>query len=241
MAGSEGGKSQNYWPGFVDALSNMVMVMVFIVLVLMVAIVYFSTQVIGKAAEISREAQQNSPVSCQQFCSPEEARQEVARLRRDLDAAQAQNKALQGNHPSASAAIVAGQSQTQSTLPGSASIANSGATAPKAAPGNLPTTVAGDRGVVSMTFAASETALGREAQARLDTELKPDKLQHYDILAEIGDADGYTNGQRQAYFRGLAVRNYLLTHGVSPANIQLRLVGKAGSLPPRVLIRPWKP
>lgn len=241
MAGSEGGKGQNYWPGFVDALSNMVMVMVFIVLVLMVAIVYFSTQIIGKASELSKGVAPKETALGQGSRSPKEINDELIRLKRALTASEAQNKALRANHAGASAAIVAGQSQVQSTLPGAATVANSGDLGAKATAGALPTTVSGDRGVVSMTFAGSETALGREAQSGLDTALKPDKSQHYEIIAEIGDANGYTNGQRLAYFRGLSVRNYLIARGVGPANIRMRLASRAGNAPPRLFIRPWKP
>lgn len=38
----EGGREQNFWPGFVDALSNVVLVMIFVVVVFVVTLFYYS-------------------------------------------------------------------------------------------------------------------------------------------------------------------------------------------------------
>ena len=38
----ESGKEQNFWPGFVDALSNVVLVMIFVVVVFVVTLFYYS-------------------------------------------------------------------------------------------------------------------------------------------------------------------------------------------------------
>jgi hypothetical protein len=43
----EGGKSANYWPGFVDALTNVVIAMVFVIVVLAIAL-SFAAQMMGK-------------------------------------------------------------------------------------------------------------------------------------------------------------------------------------------------
>ena len=51
MAG--GGKEANYWPGFVDALSNVVVVMVFVLVVFTIGLIHFSQ---NKAKEIVAQA-----------------------------------------------------------------------------------------------------------------------------------------------------------------------------------------
>jgi hypothetical protein len=38
----EGGKETNYWPGFVDALANVVVTMVFVLVVFVIALLYFA-------------------------------------------------------------------------------------------------------------------------------------------------------------------------------------------------------
>jgi len=43
----EGGKTANYWPGFVDALTNVVIAMVFVIVVLAIAL-SFAAQLMGK-------------------------------------------------------------------------------------------------------------------------------------------------------------------------------------------------
>jgi hypothetical protein len=66
----EGGKTANYWPGFVDALTNVVIAMVFVIVVLAIAL-SFAAQMMGKkmadeltkakAAVVAAQAQAANP------------------------------------------------------------------------------------------------------------------------------------------------------------------------------------
>ena len=52
----EGGREQNYWPGFVDALSNVVLTLVFVLVVFVFALVIASNKVEKRAEEMIQAA-----------------------------------------------------------------------------------------------------------------------------------------------------------------------------------------
>jgi hypothetical protein len=57
----EGGKEQNYWPGFVDALSNVVLTLIFVLVVFVFALVMSANKVEKKMQEVKQaEAAQKS-------------------------------------------------------------------------------------------------------------------------------------------------------------------------------------
>jgi hypothetical protein len=53
------GKEQNYWPGFVDALSNVVLTLVFVLVVFVFALVISANKVEERATQIIQEACQS--------------------------------------------------------------------------------------------------------------------------------------------------------------------------------------
>ena len=53
----EGGREQNYWPGFVDALSNVVLTLVFVLVVFVFALVMASSKVSKKMQEVTQAEQ----------------------------------------------------------------------------------------------------------------------------------------------------------------------------------------
>lgn len=226
MESSKG--APNYWPGFVDALSNMIMVMIFVVLVFTVALVYFSTRIVGanlggaqKSVNVSRHMDQvQARGDTNQSDDAQVLKAKLAQLQHRYDALVASQ---------ASAAIVAGKARVQSILPGDANIAADGTPAPQADNGALPLSVSGDGGVVTVSFSGSNTQLDDPAMRQLGDKLVLNKAAHYEIVGEVTSQDGYTNAQRQAYFRCLAVRNFLIGKGIGGGNIVVRLVDKVGA------------
>lgn len=55
----EGGKDQNYWPGFVDALSNVVLTLVFVLVIFVFALVMASSKVQKQALHMAQQAQED--------------------------------------------------------------------------------------------------------------------------------------------------------------------------------------
>ncbi len=63
MAGGGNGKEQNYWPGFVDVLSNVVLTLVFVLVVFVMALALSADKVEKRMQEVLKEkASSESPV-----------------------------------------------------------------------------------------------------------------------------------------------------------------------------------
>ena len=64
----EGGKEQNYWPGFVDALSNVVLTLVFVLVIFVFALLIASNKVEKKMTEVvaAEKAQKESQAQLDQ-------------------------------------------------------------------------------------------------------------------------------------------------------------------------------
>jgi len=102
-------EGMNYWPGFVDALSTLVLSVIFLLTVFMVAQFYLSQEVAGKDTALDRLNAQIARLS--QLLSLERAgktnlEDEVAQLRASLSAAQSERdrlRAASGQAPAAGA------------------------------------------------------------------------------------------------------------------------------------------
>src|ERR1700685_4096791 len=89
----------NYWPGFVDALSTLVLSVIFLLTVFMVALSFRAEQVAGKDTALPRLNAQISRLS--QLLSLEQTgkanlEDEVAQLRASLTAAEGERHLLRG-------------------------------------------------------------------------------------------------------------------------------------------------
>ncbi len=111
----------NYWPGFVDALSTLVLSVIFLLTVFMVAEFYLSQEVAGKDTALDRLNAQIARLS--QMLSLERTgklnlEDEVAQLRASLGAAQAERDKLRaaGSQAPAAPGGAAGQISSQLDL-----------------------------------------------------------------------------------------------------------------------------
>jgi len=99
-------EGMNYWPGFVDALSTLVLSVIFLLTVFMVAQFYLSQEVAGKDTALDRLNAQIARLS--QLLSLErtgkaDLQDEVAQLRASLSAAQTERDRLRGSAGQAAA------------------------------------------------------------------------------------------------------------------------------------------
>jgi chemotaxis protein MotB len=89
----------DYWPGFVDALSTMLLVIIFLLSVFMLAQFFLAREVTGKDTALSRlnrQIEQLSALLALERSSKSEADSKVAYLSSNLDAAQQDKARLQG-------------------------------------------------------------------------------------------------------------------------------------------------
>jgi chemotaxis protein MotB len=97
----------NYWPGFVDALSTLILSIIFLLTVFMVAQFFLSQQIAGKDTALARLNAQISRLS--QLLSLEQTgktslEEEVAQLRASLSAAEGERDRLRGTAEGAQSA-----------------------------------------------------------------------------------------------------------------------------------------
>ena len=207
-------ENNNYWPGFVDALSNMVMAMIFIILTFVV--VLFGAMQNNLRAVAARMSEMHA-TSVSYQSTLDDLRRENAALRDAL-----------AHPPSA----VPGQRTTASLVPTPVTVVGPAQESRAAArTGPLPPLVSGAGDVITITYASGEASLDRTTRATLDQATAPQLRRlpalRAEILAEIAGAAAATDSQRLAYFRALEVRNYLLDRGVAPARITVRLIPRS--------------
>jgi chemotaxis protein MotB len=104
----------NYWPGFVDALSTLVLSIIFLLTVFMVAQFYLSQQISGKDTALARLNAQISRLS--ELLSLERTGKtsleaEIAQLRASLTAAQGERERLRGAAEGAQTSNDAGKAE----------------------------------------------------------------------------------------------------------------------------------
>ena len=114
LARSRRDSGMNYWPGFVDALSTLVLSIIFLLTVFMVAQFYLSQQISGKDTALARLNAQISRLS--ELLSLERTGKtsleaEIAQLRASLSAAQGERERLRGAAEGAQTSNDAGKAE----------------------------------------------------------------------------------------------------------------------------------
>jgi hypothetical protein len=235
----EGGKEANYWPGFVDALSNVVVTMVFVMVVFVIALLYFSQ---NKAKEMIAAAEKASAekLAAEPKYDPDMAKK-LADALKELEAKRKENDALKKTLAEASA---------RATAAGAASGAAAGATGGQAPPqagsitkdeikvaeadvkrGPAPAvaSIRGTNSALEITFPNGTIELDKASKAKLEAAFAAlqARAQTTGIeLVSVAEAGPYSEGRRLAYYRNIAIRNWLIEHNIPTAKIRTRIAEK---------------
>ena len=215
MAGGTG-KETNYWPGFVDALANVVVTMIFVVVVFTIALLYFAQ---NKVKEALATAQ--SPVT-EPVTKPVPDAAAVAALQNRVAELQRENDAL--------------RRQAQASPPRSSPPPQAGAVTraevkvaePPKTPGPAPALAAiqGTDSSVQIVFPAGAFELDPASLTRLEAAWSAfaDRARANGVdvvgIAEVGP---YSEGRRLSYYRNLALRNWLIEKGIPASRIRMRI------------------
>ena len=195
MSGGGSSGANAYWPGFVDALTNVVIAMIFVVVVLAISL-SFAAQMMGKKLaekyiqEHQAKAQTQSPPPAPPAAAPppqpvlkESALVKTTRI------------AVAGNEASAAASAAGGAvRQVRNTL-------------------QL------DYAATAITLDAAAAERFKAAVAALGPDLKQRPVE----IVASGAGMALSDNQRAAYLRVMAVRNSLLELGVAPERIAVRI------------------
>lgn len=240
-----GGKEQNFWPGFVDALSNVVLVMIFVVVVFVVTLFYYSQ----KLAEIrvskmvtKGEVQVQSgstKVKPDAIDAPQGADADTARLKSEsrdksseIDKLRREIADLKSRQAAPPLQADAGSLRSDAAAGGNNNIQVRVEKAKEIAPGT--NKVDGDSKAVVLHFEKETTELNADGAKTLDASIgdwvRRVKSQQGKIVITgvIGSAE-FSEARRRAYYRTVAVRNHLIDAGVDKERVVSRVATSENS------------
>lgn len=208
------GKELNYWPGFVDALSNVVLTLVFVLVVFVFALVMASNKVGQKVlelAELAKEREAQRVVAEGEMldlrkelrdalAALQEARSESERLKKQIEE-------LKKNHVPGSEELNALKEKVQIKVDAK----------PTANDNKEDADVERGTGVIVIVFPRGIFELNDKAKAELVKTLAGQKAQLAGLNAQVRSvmgAETFSEARRLAYYRGLTVRNALIDQGL---------------------------
>jgi outer membrane protein OmpA-like peptidoglycan-associated protein len=245
----EGGREQNFWPGFVDALSNVVLVMIFVVVVFVVTLFYYSQKLAEYKAHQyveKRESEQakhpatagardqansdpvqrlsDSPQKPETPQPPQDAKdKQITELKTQVATLRVQ---LAGQAVASAVAAVTGNTRSENDAPNHLIEVKAGEKAKTTDTGARLESTAES---IVLHFADDSTTLDPDAIKNLNNDVAawverlkkgPGKI----VVSGAAGSLGYTEGRRRAYYRAIAVRNQMIALGVEPARVISRVV-----------------
>jgi hypothetical protein len=221
MAASD--EEENYWPGYVDALTTMTMVLTFIMLVLGLAVFSLSQNVSKGFLETIAKAMKIGDSLPAEITSEELAKVVIEKIEQQAADVESSRTALNlmSNHKGGHAVEAqAGASKTEKRIE-SAAEAAAGASALAI---DIKKTLANLR----LVYKARATALDDAARSELNgavaagSNLREAKV--IEIVAGVDKASpAVTDGNRIAYYRALGVRSQLIDAGIAADRLRVRL------------------
>lgn len=216
---SGGGAKNDYWPGFVDALTNVVIAMVFVIVVLAIAL-SFSAQLLAQrlAAKIAEQENQLGKARAALQGRPAEVEKPAA-----LKAA---------GTPAAAPVDAQAPTRTRIAVAGNEAPASAAAAVVKPAERFL-----------QLDFAAGALTLDPAAAQALTQALAPVKQRLAEqptarlAVVALGPDLHLSENQRAAFIRAMAVRNHLLEQGIAAERIATRIDTQSRSATPAVAVR----
>lgn len=208
--GSASSREQNFWPGFVDALTNVVLVMVFVVVVFAISM-FGSMLKISKAKVAQGIAQQVEQQQAQVEALTSEVR---AQAQSDHEKA----KHLQEENRQLTADLSAAQ-QALSLV----KLAEGGAGVPvrEAAP-KSPVVISGRAPALDVSYALGVTTLEKKLMDALDGALGNfGTAGQWQVSLQATMAEpSPSEARRLAFYRLAVLRDHLVSKGVAPSHIE---------------------
>lgn len=220
MAGSSGGEETNYWPGFVDALSNVVLTLVFVLVIFVFALVMASNKVEEKMKQVA-EAQKSHEIESVEI---EHMKKQVEQLQKQLQLAQ-QNLPLDSKSKIEDAGNES-QSSSSHLSETKEIIVQNDQTEEHEGAVNV---IEANKNKLSIVFPTSVYKMDSASVDDLSTTLDGLSSQVSPtskiVIRSIQGNETYTVAQRLAYYRALSIRNFLISkRGVDPSLISSQIV-----------------
>lgn len=256
----EGGREQNFWPGFVDALSNVVLVMIFVVVVFVVTLFYYSqklaqTKVSQLISQTQSQNQREVKASQKDVAAAERS---GAERRNDNAPTNASSASSAANSAAFSAAETPGEREKakeieqlkrevatlkaklaapplqsdNGSLRSAAAPSSPNAIQVKTEPNDKEVApglrIDANEKAVTLTFDADSTQLNEEGGKALDKSIgdwirRVKSSQGKIVVTGVIGSGSYSESRRRAYYRTVAVRNYLIDAGVDKERVTSRV------------------
>lgn len=202
----EGGREQNYWPGFVDALSNVVLTLVFVLVIFVFALAITSNRIEQRLAGASSDSKQKEQETVVQ--QNDELRKKLEDAQSEIVDLKSVNATLEADKKTAAqTSQMVDDKETQISV--SESAANTLSGAPK---------ISQSEDNIVIKFPVSVADMDDKAQKELEQLLEAARKKGGKkkvLLRSILGQEPFSAAQRLAYYRALTVRNYMITKGIA--------------------------
>lgn len=218
-------RETNYWPGFVDALSNVVLTLVFVLVVFVFALVISSGKLRQRAADLSEAVKSEAIARDDALSEKQDLQREQREVLAQLQAAQDRARALEAEQGVLKRRLA--EAEARSDRQPSAEIERRPSlvkerteiqvVAPVIDAARGSADLFRDGGAIVLLFPRNVFQLDAAAKTALDAVLARQNGALDGALSSVLSvmgAETWSEARRLAYFRGLTVRNYLIDKGL---------------------------
>jgi septal ring factor EnvC (AmiA/AmiB activator) len=202
----QAGREQNYWPGFVDALSNVVLTLLFVIVFALAVGMNKAAQQMSQLAQSAELQKGQNEAGRDQAETSEKIQKEDEQLRQRVAQAEAEVSTLREE-------VAAKQAQIDTMTIEVAEKADE-----KRQAKSEGVKVSGD--IIVITYPLSVADLDAKASDELAKALEAFKNRlgkRKVTIRSIQGGEPFSAAQRYAYYRAVAIRNILLSKGVAVA------------------------
>ena len=233
----ENGRQQNYWPGFVDALSNLVLTLVFVMTIFILALFYLSGKVTqGKVEKLCPETQaelmqvkkdldESRNALHTALTEVRQAQEQIQALKKE----QSRSDVMQKNSSLFNQRVDVAKPQQENNKSAELSRNDSAKLSI-----NDSTELSRNNPTITIRFPLGVVELDKGAKEALDKMLVPfiaEKQQMKISLNAIPGPETYSEGRRLSFFRAVSIRNYMIGKGISKAGIESMVADHGNSDP----------
>ena len=219
-----GGGETNYWPGFVDALSNVVLTLVFVLVIFVFALVMASNKVEEKMNQVMDAQKMEQFEHSQSQTKIQQLQEMLAKAQADLKARDAQSEG-KSKSKNVDTGVLDQNASSEAESPQEIIVRK---TAEEDHQGSSSVVQKGDK-KITIVYPESVSNLDEDAMKELESNkdliLAKEQKNKVMIRSIIGN-ETYTAARRLAYYRALATRNFLISRGGIDATLISSIIVK---------------
>ncbi len=224
-----GSGETNYWPGFVDALSNVVLTLIFVLVIFVFALVMASNKVEEKMQQVIQAQKDQKAQGAQMSYEQHQDDDEIKQLKKQLEQAQIELKAREIQNEGKSQKKIQDDTGTQDQNSSSVIESDKEIVVQKNEEQEYQASASSiekNDNKITVIFPDSVSDIDDKALNDLMGKIDKSKIVGKKIIIRsvLGD-ESYSVAQRLAYYRVLNIRNFLISKvGADPVTISSVIV-----------------